>query len=129
MAAKKTQSTNSSAATRTSKARTRRGAEERKKNMATPAGATPSKTSETSRRRAQPSAKPRNAKKDGVRPGDSNDTKGKATHELEASNPAKRPSRKSTRGGANHAKPDSQLKRRQTRAVRSPQARSQSRAG
>lgn len=29
----------------------------------------------------------------------------------------------------NHAKPDSQLKRKQTRAVRSPSARSQSRAG
>jgi hypothetical protein len=97
--------------------------------MATPRGATPSKTAETSKRRAQPKARPRNAKNDAVRAGESKDQKGKATHELEASNPAKRPSRKSTRGGANHAKPDSQLKRRQTRAVRSPQARSQSRAG
>ena len=76
-------------------------------------------------------AKPRNARKDNatVAPGDSKDTKGKASYELESSNPSKRPSRKSTRGSANRAKPDSQLKNRQTRAVRSPQARSQSRAG
>ena len=90
---------------------------------------TPSKTAETSTRRTQPNARPRNAKKDGVAPGESKNTKGKATHELKASNPAKRPSRKSTRGSANRAKPDSQLKRRQTRAIRSPQARATSKAG
>lgn len=51
----------------------------------------------------------------------------KASYELEASRG--RPSRKSTRRGANRVKPDSQLKRRQTRKVRSPQARQASRAG
>lgn len=51
----------------------------------------------------------------------------KASYELEASKG--RPSRKSTRRGANRVKPDSQLKRRQTRAVRSPAARHASRAG
>lgn len=51
----------------------------------------------------------------------------KASYELEASRG--RPSRKSTRRGANRVKPDSQLKRRQTRQVRSPQARQASRAG
>lgn len=113
----------------------RRGAEARAKNMATGRGKTPSKTAETSgsskRGAAQPGAKPRNARKDNetVAPGASKDTKGKASYELESSNPSKRPSRKSTRGSANRAKPDSQLKNRQTRAVRSPQARSQSRAG
>jgi hypothetical protein len=55
--------------------------------------------------------------------------KGKATHELEASNPAKRPSRKSTRGGANHIKPDSQLRRRVVRALRSPKNRQAMRGG
>jgi hypothetical protein len=52
----------------------------------------------------------------------------KATYELEATRTA-RPTRKSTRRGANRVKPDSQLKRRQTRKVRSPQARQASRAG
>lgn len=115
---------------RTQSARTKRGDDARDRNMATGRGkATPSKTAETSKRRAQPTARPRNAAKDRSRPGDTKDMKGKATYELESSNPAKRPSRKSSRGGANRAKPDSQLKRRQTRAVRSPSARSQSRAG
>jgi hypothetical protein len=50
----------------------------------------------------------------------------KASYELEdssAADPHARPSRKSTRGSENHAKPDSQLKRRQTRATTSPKAR------
>ena len=34
-----------------------------------------------------------------------------------------RPSRKSSRGSANHSKPDSNLKRRQTRATTSPKSR------
>ena len=51
----------------------------------------------------------------------------RASYELEAS--SGRPSRKSTRRGANRVKPDSQLKRRQTRKVRSPKARHDSRAG
>jgi hypothetical protein len=51
----------------------------------------------------------------------------KATYELEASRG--RPSRKSTRRGANRVKPDSQLKRRQTRKVRSPQSRQAMRGG
>jgi hypothetical protein len=51
----------------------------------------------------------------------------KATYELEASRG--RPSRKSTRRGANGVKPDSQLKRRQTRKVRSPQNRHAMRGG
>ena len=54
---------------------------------------------------------------------------GSGTHGLEASNPSKRPSRKSTRGGANRVKPDSQLQRRTTRALRSPESRHASRAG
>ena len=112
----------------------RRGAQSRAKEMATGRGKTPSKTGENdndARARAQPDAKPRNARKANatVQPGESKNTKGKATHELESSNPSKRPSRKSTRGGANRAKPDSQLKNRQTRAIRSPKSRSQSRAG
>lgn len=109
----------------------RRGAESRAKEMATGSDKTPSKTAETSSRSEQPNAKPRNAKKHSasVKAGESKNKKGKATHELESSNPEKRPSRKSTRGGANHAKADSQLKNRQTRAVRSPKARSSSRAG
>ncbi len=111
-------------------ARSKRGDDERDRSIAVGRGRTPSKTAETSKKRVQPNAKPRNAKKnDDVAPGKSKDTKGKASYELEASNPSKRPSRKSTRGSANRAKPDSQLKNRQTRAVRSPQARSQSRAG
>jgi hypothetical protein len=52
----------------------------------------------------------------------------KATVELEASR-TDRPSRKSTRRGANRMKPDSQLKRRQTRKVRSPQSRHAMRGG
>lgn len=51
----------------------------------------------------------------------------KASYELEASRG--RPSRKSTRRGANRVKPDSQLRRRQTRAVRSPKARQAMRGG
>lgn len=47
----------------------------------------------------------------------------KATYELESTDAAARPSRKSTRRGANRVKPDSQLKRRHTRAIRSPQSR------
>jgi|GEM_PF-4626239 len=50
-------------------------------------------------------------------------SKGKSTRELEASNPEKRPSRKSKRGGANRIKPDSQLRRRATREVRSAKNR------
>jgi hypothetical protein len=52
----------------------------------------------------------------------------KATYELEASSEA-RPTRKSTRRGANRMKPDSQLRRRQTRAVRSPERRHAMRGG
>lgn len=54
---------------------------------------------------------------------------GSGTHSLEASNPSKRPSRKSTRGGANRVKPDSQQQRQTTRALRSPESRHASRAG
>jgi hypothetical protein len=39
-----------------------------------------------------------------------------------------RPSLKSTRGSVNHAKPDSNLDRRQKLRIRSPQARAQARA-
>jgi hypothetical protein len=62
---------------------------------------------------------------------DTNDkkSKGKSTHELEASNPSKRPSRKSRRGGANHIKPDSQQRRQTMRAVRSPKNRHAMRGG
>lgn len=56
-------------------------------------------------------------------------SKGKATHQLESSNPGKRPSRKSSRGGANHIKPDSQQRRQVTRAVRSAKNRSAMRSG
>ncbi len=49
------------------------------------------------------------------------------SYSLEDSNPEKRPSRKSTRGSSNRIKPDSNLRRRQTRRVRSPQSRSQMR--
>ena len=52
----------------------------------------------------------------------------KATYELESTSTA-RPTRKSTRRGANRMKPDSQLKRRQTRALRSPQSRHAMRGG
>ena len=48
---------------------------------------------------------------------------------IEATEPGKRPTRKSTRGGSNRVKPDSQLKRAQTRKTRSPQARHSGRAG
>lgn len=57
------------------------------------------------------------------------DTKGKSTHALEATEPGKRPSRKSSRGGANRVKPDAQKQRQTTRAVRSPKARNASRSG
>jgi hypothetical protein len=46
----------------------------------------------------------------------------KRTYQLEDSGNGK-PSRKSTRAGANRMKPDSQLSRRETRKTRSPQAR------
>lgn len=48
---------------------------------------------------------------------------------IEATEPGKRPTRKSTRGGSNRAKPDSQQKRAQTRKTRSPKSRHASRAG
>lgn len=54
---------------------------------------------------------------------------GTGTRGLEASNPDKRPSRKSTRGGANRVKPDTQQRRQATRATRSPEARHAARAG
>lgn len=54
---------------------------------------------------------------------DNKKRKGKSTHALETQAPGKRPSRKSTRRGANHVKPDSQQRRRATRAARSPQNR------
>jgi len=64
-------------------------------------------------------AVPKNAK------ADKNDkkSKGKSTHRLEAQAPGKRPSRKSTRRGANHIKPDAQQRRQTMRAVRSPKSR------
>ncbi|WP_394845991.1 hypothetical protein LZC95_00825 [Pendulispora brunnea] len=46
----------------------------------------------------------------------------RATHALEDSGSG-RPSRKSTRSGANRVKADSQLKRRQTRATSAPKTR------
>jgi hypothetical protein len=49
-------------------------------------------------------------------------TQPKASYALEGSENAK-PSRKSTRGSSNRAKPDSNLRRRQMRRVRSPKAR------
>jgi hypothetical protein len=52
----------------------------------------------------------------------------KASYELESTSTS-RPTRKSTRRGANRIKPDSQLKRRQTRKVRSPQSRHAMRGG
>ena len=52
----------------------------------------------------------------------------KATYELESTRTS-RPTRKSTRRGANRMKPDSQLKRRQTRKVRSPESRHAMRGG
>jgi transposase-like protein len=54
---------------------------------------------------------------------DSKKNKGKFTHELEAQAPGARPSRKSSRGGANHIKPDSQQHRQRTRDVRSAKNR------
>jgi hypothetical protein len=53
----------------------------------------------------------------------------KASYELEATAAGKRPTRKSTRRGANRQKPDSQLKRRQTRKIRSPESRHAMRGG
>jgi len=69
-------------------------------------------------------AVPKNAK------ADKNDkrSKGKSTHDLEARAPGKRPSRKSTRRGANHIKPDAQQRRQTMRAVRSPKSRHASRS-
>jgi hypothetical protein len=52
----------------------------------------------------------------------------KASYELEATGTG-RPTRKSTRRGANRVKPDSQLRRRQTRKVRSPESRHAMRGG
>jgi hypothetical protein len=52
----------------------------------------------------------------------------KASYELEASR-SDRPSRKSTRRGANRVKAASQLPRRQTRRVRSPRSRHAMRGG
>lgn len=62
---------------------------------------------------------------------DKNDTKskGKSAYELEASTPGTRPSRKSSRGGANRLKPDSQQRRQTMRAVRSPKHRNAMRGG
>jgi hypothetical protein len=127
MAAKNAKSTKVAQAV----AKDRRAAESRAKEASVGRGKTPSKTAEPSKTKTQPEARPRNAKKTNatVQSGESSDTQGKAAYELEASNPAKRPSRKSTRGSANRQKPDSQLKRRATRKTRSPQARSQSRSG
>jgi hypothetical protein len=53
--------------------------------------------------------------------------KNRATYELEGTAKGKRPSRKSTRRSSNRMKPDSNLRRRTTRAVRSPKSRSQMR--
>ena len=50
------------------------------------------------------------------------DTRQQATQALEGVETGT-PSRKSTRGGANHVKPDSQLQRRQVRRTSSPKAR------
>lgn len=50
------------------------------------------------------------------------DTKHQATHALEGAETGT-PSRKSTRGGANHVKPDSQLQRRQVNRASTPKAR------
>ena len=47
----------------------------------------------------------------------------KATFALESMTPEAKPSRKSTRRSANHAKPDSNLQRRQAQRVGSPKAR------
>jgi hypothetical protein len=47
----------------------------------------------------------------------------KATQRYEAMPQGERKTRKSTRGGENRVKPDSQLKRRQTRATRAPKSR------
>jgi hypothetical protein len=70
-------------------------------------------------------AKPRNVK------ADKNDkrSKGKSTHELESARPGKRPSRKSSRRGANHIKPDAQQHRQATREVRSAKNRHAMRGG
>jgi hypothetical protein len=53
--------------------------------------------------------------------------KNRATYALEGGSPTKRPPRKSTRGSSNRSKPDSNLRRRATRAARSPKNRSQMR--
>lgn len=50
------------------------------------------------------------------------DTGHRATHALEGAETGA-PPRKSTRGGANHVKPDSQLQRRQITRASTPQAR------
>lgn len=64
-------------------------------------------------------ARPRNLKADS----NSRKDKGSATRALEATTPGDRPSRKSTRRGANGAKPDSQQRRQVMRKVRSPKSR------
>lgn len=56
-------------------------------------------------------------------------SKGKSTHSIEAHAPGTRPSRKSSRRGANHIKPDAQQRRQVTRAARSPERRHAERSG
>jgi hypothetical protein len=64
-------------------------------------------------------ARPKNLTKGGA----GRKAKGRAVHALEARSPEKRPSRKSTRRGANGAKPDVGKRREALRRVRSPKAR------
>ena len=64
-------------------------------------------------------ARPKNLTKDG----DGRKAKGRAVHALEARSPDQRPSRKSTRRGANGIKPDTQMRRETTRRTRSAKAR------
>lgn len=70
-------------------------------------------------------ARPRNLKS---AERDDKKSKGKSTHALEATQPGKRPTRKSTRRGANHIKADSQQARATKRGVRSPKSRHAMRA-
>jgi hypothetical protein len=111
------------AASAKSKAKTGRGSS--KGVLATKARARAEDKRESLSELDDSNAVPKNAK------GDKNNmkSKGKSTHELEARAPGKRPSRKSTRGGANHIKPDSQQHRQTTRAVRSPKNRHAMRGG
>ncbi len=71
------------------------------------------KTASTAKRPSGPKREPRNVRGKTT----------KATAALEDTRPNARPSRKSTRGSSNRAKPDSNLQRRQTRKVTSPKAR------